>query len=113
MSNPADDLKNIFSGLSDAMGSLGNVMQKNDLIEKILVAWLMSKSYNMDGYYIRHFDRDGMLEFKVPTHSVQNGVDADTLYHISKVKLMQWAASNRPDLLPNDAPSRPVINIKH
>jgi len=115
MSNPADDFKSIFNGIGGAIAGIGNIMQKNDLMEKILVAWLVSNGYNMNGYGIRHFDRDGMLEFKVPTHSVQNGVAADTLYHISKAKLMQWAADNRPDLLSaseQTRPTRPIIRIQ-
>jgi hypothetical protein len=112
MSNPADDIKDIFNGISSLAKGLGEQMQNNDLIEKILIAWMISKNFNMQGYSLRHFNRDGMLEFKAKAHSVQNGVQEDTLYHISRVKLTQWASVNRPDLLPQQsAPVRPIIQI--
>lgn len=114
MSNPADELKQVFSGITDTMMGLGKAIQENELFEKILIEWLRSKSYNMNGFYVRHYNRNGMLEFKAPTHSVQTGADADTLYLVSKAKLMQWAATNRPELLPASAvtqPARPVIQI--
>jgi hypothetical protein len=112
MSNPAEDIKNVFDGISGAVSGLGRIMQQNDMFERILIQFLVANGYDMNGYSIRHFDRDGYVEVKLPAYCVSKGIHPDTLVHIKKALVTKWAADNRPDLLPNAAPSRPVINVQ-
>lgn len=114
MSNPAEELKDIMSGISSAMSGMGQLMAQNDELEKVLISYLRSKNIPLEGYSIRHYDRNGNLEFKLKAHSVARGIHPDTLYHKSRNELLQWKASQAsgPSLTDLRNAVRPTIQFK-
>lgn len=112
MSDPAEQIKQIFGGLSSSIKGLSSELEKNDLLEKILLVWLAAKGMNTQGFSLKHYNRDGNLEFKLKAYSVANGVDQDKLYHASRADLMRWAEKHMSNVVPSTQPARPVIQIK-
>lgn len=112
MSNPAEQIKQIFGGLSSSIKGLSSEFEKNDLFEKILLVWLAAKGMNTQGFSLKHYNRDGNLEFKLKAFSVANGESEDKLYHASRADLMRWAEKNMANVVSSTQPVRPIIQIK-
>ena len=104
-SNPADDFKSIFGGIADAAKELSGEMEQNSALQTILNSWAKEQGINTEGLSVRHFNRDGNIEFKLKTHSVSQGLDVDHLYYASRNDLMNWAKNNRPELIPGSGPA--------
>ncbi len=112
MSTPAEQIKEIFSGLAGLANGLSSVFEENDVMEKILFAWLLSKGMNTNGYSLKHFNRDGNMEFKLKAYSVANGQSEDMLYHASRADLKRWAEKHMAGVVPSTQPVRPIIQIQ-
>jgi hypothetical protein len=112
MSNPAEQISEIFSGLAGLAKGLGSIFEENAVMEKILLAYLLSKGMNMEGYSLKHYDRNGSMEFKLKAYSVANGKSEDELYHASRTDLKRWAEKHMADTVPSTQPVRPVISWK-
>jgi len=96
----AEFLKDTFSGLADGISGLGDSFANNDALDVILRRHLESKNMNMSGFSVRHYDRSGSIEYKLKGHSVEQGLADDVLYYSKHDELIQWAAENRPELIP-------------
>ena len=112
MSTPAEQIKEIFSGLAGLANGLSSVFEENDVMEKILFAWLLSKGMNTNGYSLKHYNRDGNMEFKLKAYSVANGQSEDMLYHASRADLKRWAEKHMVGVVPSTQPVRPIIQIQ-
>jgi hypothetical protein len=96
----ADFLRDSFSGIADGISDLSDSMSQNDALDRILPRYLESRSMNINGLSVRHYDRSGSLEYKLKAHSVEQGLADDVLYYSKRDELIQWATENRPELLP-------------
>lgn len=96
----AEFLSDTFSGIADAISGLGDSFANNDALDVILRRHLESKNMNMSGFSVRHYDRSGSIEYKLKGHSVEQGLADDVLYYSKHDELIQWAAENRPELIP-------------
>lgn len=112
MSNPAEQIKEIFSGLAGLAKGLSSIFEENEVMEKILLAYLLSKGMNMQGFSLKHYDRNGSMEFKLKAYSVANGKSEDELYHASRADLKRWAEKHMVDVVPSTQPVRPIIRIQ-
>lgn len=99
MDNGGEQIKEIIGGMVNMLPGLNNAFKRNENWEKLLIAWLISQGYNMDGFSMRHYDDNGMMQFKLKGHSVSKGRDKDQIYRKSKTELRQWAAHHNPSLL--------------
>lgn len=113
MTNPAEELKDIMSGISTAMSAMGHLMAQNDELEKVLISYLRYKNIPLEGFSIRHYDRNGNLEFKLRAHSVARGFNPEMLYHKSRAELLAWKASQASGPSLNDLRNavRPIIQF--
>lgn len=107
-SDTAAQLQGIVSGIGESIKDLGHLMAENDQLVTILLSWLQQKGIDTVGFSMRHFDRNGQLEFLLRSHSSKQGVSQDTLYYASRSDLKRWAEKDSV----NTVSSRPTIRIK-
>lgn len=110
MSDPAEQIKAAFDGMTSTIKGLADTFAENDYLDLVLREWLTSKGI-VTSVSVRHYARflDGdnrrFIEFKMKEHSIAQGENPDKLWYAPVADLKKWKDAQ------NGVSTRPIIQI--